>query len=98
MSGAEKNALYRCEKDGLRKAGEATLERGSILPMMADTVHVAECLGNEPAVGLHVYGGDILELPRRMWNPETLAAHPLEWGLYETFARTASAAASAPLA
>ena len=98
MSGAEKNALYRCEKDGLRKAGEATLERGSILPMMADTVHVAECLGNEPAVGLHVYGGDILELPRRMWNPETLAAYPLEWGLYETFARTASAAASAPLA
>ena len=98
MSGTEKNTLYRSEQTGLRKAGEATLERGSILPMMADTVHVAECLGNEPAIGLHVYGGDILELPRRMWNPETLEAHPLEWSQYETFARTASNAAGAPLA
>ncbi|MCX7136927.1 MAG: hypothetical protein NTW47_09930 [Proteobacteria bacterium] len=97
MSGSEKNTLYRSAPGGLRKAGEATLERGSILPMMADTVHVAECLGNEPAIGLHVYGGDILELPRRMWNPETLESHPLDWGLYETFARTASNAASAPL-
>lgn len=97
MSGSEKNTLYRSAPGGLRKAGEAKLERGSILPMMADTVHVAECLGDEPAIGLHVYGGDILELPRRMWNPETLEPHPLDWGLYETFARTASNAASAPL-
>jgi predicted metal-dependent enzyme (double-stranded beta helix superfamily) len=98
MSGMEKNTLYRSEQGGLRKAGEATLERGSILPMMADTVHVAECLGDEPAVGLHVYGGDILALPRRMWNPETLEQHPLEWKMYESFARIASSAGGAPLA
>jgi predicted metal-dependent enzyme (double-stranded beta helix superfamily) len=52
MSGSEKNTLYRSAPGGLRKAGEATLERGSILPMMADTVHVAECLGDEPAIRL----------------------------------------------
>ena len=98
LSGAEKNTLYRRDNGGLRKAGEATLARGSILPMRADTVHVAECLGDTPAIGLHVYGGDILELPRRMWNPETLEEHALDWELYERFARTASAAAGAPLA
>jgi predicted metal-dependent enzyme (double-stranded beta helix superfamily) len=97
LSGEEKNTLYRRENGRLRKASEVTLTRGSILPMRADTVHVAECLGETPVFGLHVYGGDILELPRRMWNPETLDEHALEWGLYENFARMASKAASAPV-
>lgn len=96
LSGEEKNTLYRREHGTLRKAGEVTLTRGSVLPMRADTAHVAECLGDVPAIGLHVYGGDILELPRRMWHPETLEEHPLDWTLYETFARAASAAAGAP--
>src|SRR5512144_1034806 len=37
LSGKEKNTLYRREPNGLRKAGEVTLERGSILPMLAET-------------------------------------------------------------
>jgi predicted metal-dependent enzyme (double-stranded beta helix superfamily) len=98
LSGEEKNTLYRTDNGTLRKASEVTLTRGSVLPMMAETAHVAECLGNVPAIGLHVYGGDILELPRQMWNPETLEAHKLDWTLYETFAQAASRAAGAPLA
>jgi predicted metal-dependent enzyme (double-stranded beta helix superfamily) len=96
LSGEEKNTLYRRENGALRRASEVTLARGAILPMRAETVHVAECVGSAPAVGLHVYGGDILELPRRMWNPETLEEHPLEWAQYETFARIASKASAAP--
>jgi len=96
LSGEEKNTLYRREKDTLRRAGEVTLTRGSILPMLKDVVHVAECLGDAPAIGLHVYGGDILDLPRRMWNPESLEEHPLDWTLYQNFARMASSAAAAP--
>jgi predicted metal-dependent enzyme (double-stranded beta helix superfamily) len=98
LSGQEKNTLYRRENGGLRKASEVTLERGVVLPMLAETAHVAECLGERPAIGLHVYGGDILELPRRMWHPQTLEEHPLDWTLYENFARMASAAAAAPAA
>ena len=96
LSGREKNTVYRQEAAGLRKAGEVTLERGSILPMLAETAHVAECVGDEAAIGLHVYGGDILELPRKMWNPQTLEEHPLDWTVYERFVQMASAAASAP--
>lgn len=98
LSGEEKNTLYRNDDGRLRKASEFTLTRGTVLPMLADTAHVAECLGSVPAIGLHVYGGDILELPRQMWNPETLEAHPLDWTVYERFAQAASKAASAPLA
>lgn len=98
LSGEEKNTLYRRENDKLRKAGEATLKPGSILPMLAETAHVAESIGDRPAIGLHVYGGDILELPRRMWHPQTLAEHALDWSVYESFARIASNASSAPSA
>lgn len=96
ISGEEKNTLYRREHGRLRQAGEMTLKPGAILPMLADAVHVAESVGSAPAIGLHVYGGDLLELPRRLWNPETLDEHALDWGLYDTFARMASEAASAP--
>ena len=97
LSGQEKNTLYRCDEGGLRTASEVLLERGAILPMRAETAHVAECVGDTPAIGLHVYGGDILELPRRMWHPETLEGHTLEPVLYETFAQIASKTAGAPL-
>jgi len=97
LSGEEKNTLYRRENDRLRKAGEMTLTRGAILPMLAETAHVAECIGDAPAIGLHVYGGDILDLPRRMWHPETLEEHALDWTLYEQFARAASKTPAAPL-
>ena len=99
FSGVEKNTLYRVGDDGgLVRASEVVLERGSILPMRASAVHVAECLGDAPAVGLHVYGGDILGLERRMWDPETLAEHPLDWDHYEELARKASRADGAPRA
>jgi predicted metal-dependent enzyme (double-stranded beta helix superfamily) len=97
LSGEEKNTLYRREDGKLRRAGEATLTSGSILSMRQDTVHVAECLGDVPAIGLHVYGGDIFERPRLMWNPETLEEQALDWAAYERFAQAASRAAAAPL-
>ena len=96
LSGEEKNTLYRRDNGALRRASEVTLTSGTILPMRAETAHVAECVGETPTVGLHVYGGDLLELPRRMWDPGTLEEHPLDWTLYETFARAASQAEHAP--
>ena len=90
LSGEEKNTLYRVDNGRLRKASEVTLKPGSILSMRAEAAHVAECVGNAPTIGLHVYGGDILDLPRRMWHPQTLEEHALDWELYESFARIAS--------
>ena len=98
LSGEEKNTLYRRDQGTLRKVGETTTTRGATLPMPAEITHVVECRGDVPAVGLHVYGGDIFTLPRSIWNPETLEEHPLDWTLYEKFAQTASKAANAPLA
>jgi predicted metal-dependent enzyme (double-stranded beta helix superfamily) len=96
LSGEEKNTLYRADDGRLSKASEVTLKPGTILCMRAETAHVVECVGNAPTIGLHVYGGDIFELPRRMWHPQTLEEHRLDWTLYENFARMASEASAAP--
>jgi predicted metal-dependent enzyme (double-stranded beta helix superfamily) len=96
LSGEEKNTFYRVDDGRLRKASEVTIKPGSILGMRAETAHVVECVGNAPTIGLHVYGGDIFELPRRMWHPQTLEEHRLDWTIYESFARIASEAPAAP--
>ncbi len=99
LSGQEKNTLYRRDGEtGLKRASEVVLERGSILPMRAEAVHVAECIGDQPAVGLHVYGANVMGTERYMWDPDTLERHPLDWAVYEGFAQRASKAAGAPLA
>ena len=99
LSGAEKNTLYKPNADGgLDYANEVVLEPGAILTMAPDAAHVAECLGDEPAIGLHVYGGDVLGVARHMWDPETLERHPLEWDRYEILAAKAAAADGPPLA
>jgi phage tail tape-measure protein len=80
LSGEEKNTLYRTEDGRLRKASEVTLKPGAILAMRAETAHVVECVGNAPTIGLHVYGGDIFELPRRTLTGAP-GAHPVGAGL-----------------
>jgi predicted metal-dependent enzyme (double-stranded beta helix superfamily) len=98
LSGSEKNTLYGVEADdSLRLVSEVELHPGSILPMRSEAVHVAECTGAQPAIGLHVYGGDVLGLARSMWDPDTLARHELDWNQYEGFAERASSAERAPL-
>lgn len=40
-----------------------------------DDVHQVRCGGDEPVVGIHVYGADIGTLERRSYDPETGAVH-----------------------
>ncbi|MFT6581296.1 MAG: putative metal-dependent enzyme (double-stranded beta helix superfamily) [Alphaproteobacteria bacterium] len=98
LSGSEKNSLYtRHEDASLTYDRTVELERGSVIFMPANAVHVAECTSSEPAIGLHVYGGNVLGLERHMWDPDTLAEQELDWSKYEGLAQRASAASAAPL-
>ena len=99
LSGSERNVLYRrCGRHGLDRTGEVLLEPGSILRMNEDTIHVAECATDEPAVALHVYGGDLDYLPRRIWHPHTLEEFPMEMEHYQELSVIASRDSDAPLA
>ena len=98
LSGAERNSLYKRSADGsLTYERSVDLKRGSVIFMPEAAVHVAECTSDEPAIGLHVYGGNVLGLERHMWDPDTLVEQPLDWSKYEGLAQRASAADRAPL-
>jgi len=97
LSGSEKNTLYRRNADEtLERDHEIVLTPGSLVTIPANMAHVAECLGDEPAIGLHVYGANVLGIDRLMWDPDTLQAHPLDWRKYEPLALRASAMNGAP--
>lgn len=97
LSGQEKNTLYRVGPgDRLGFASEIVLAKGAVLPIRAAAAHVAECVAGEDAIGLHVYGGDIVNLARRMWHPETVEPMGYEPAEYEKLARIASGAPGAP--
>ena len=92
LSGRERNTFYRrCRQHGLERTGDIVLEPGSVLRMDVDTIHVAECATEHPAIALHVYGGDLDRLPRKVWHPRTLEEFPMEIDLYNEFSQLASA-------
>ena len=72
------------------------LEPGSVITIPADMAHVAECVGGQPAIGLHIYGANVLGVDRLMWDPDSLKAMPLDWRQYEPLAQRASAMSAAP--
>ena len=99
LSGSERNILYRrCSRHGLERTGEVLLKPGSIFRMNEDSIHVAECATDEPAIALHVYGGDLDYLPRRMWHPHTLEEFPMRMDHYQELSAIASRDHRAPLA
>ena len=98
LEGSERNSLYKRNDDGsLTFERSLDLSAGDVVFMPADAVHVAECTSATPAIGLHVYGGNVLGLERSMWDPDTLVEHELDWTKYEGLAQRASAANGAPL-
>jgi predicted metal-dependent enzyme (double-stranded beta helix superfamily) len=97
LAGGERNTVYRRGADGrLVRDRVVELKPGDIIHVPADCAHVAECAGSEPAIGLHVYGANVLGVERSMWDPETMQELPLDWTQYEPLAQKASAMASAP--
>ena len=57
----------------LAHAGEGTWKPGQVTVCCTtdDDVHEVWSEGNQPCVGIHVYGADIGELERRRYNPES---------------------------
>ena len=97
LAGGEKNTIYKRGADGkLVRDRVVELKPGDIVHIPADCAHVAECLGDTPAIGLHVYGANVLGVERSMWNPETMEELELDWRQYEPLAQKATAMTGAP--
>jgi 3-mercaptopropionate dioxygenase len=61
----------------LTPAGEERLGPGQVTVCCTtdDDVHAVAAVGNEPTVGIHVYGGNIATIRRRSYDPTTGEAH-----------------------
>jgi len=82
LEGEERNILYKRSGASVEETGEVVLAPGDVLPMPPVAIHVVDCASEEPAVGLHVYGGDLPIIPRSVWNPLTWEEHPLTDEVY----------------
>ncbi|SEG99931.1 Predicted metal-dependent enzyme of the double-stranded beta helix superfamily [Nonomuraea solani] len=61
----------------LTPAGEQVWERGQVTVCCTtdDDVHAVVAIGDEPTIGIHVYGGNIGTMSRRSYDPATGAVH-----------------------
>ncbi|MFG1941353.1 hypothetical protein [Nonomuraea sp. NPDC048826] len=77
-AGAERELRYlkpaESEPAGpLTPAGEQVWERGQVTVCCTtdDDVHAVAAVGDEPTVGIHVYGGNIGVISRQLYDPAT---------------------------
>ncbi len=81
-SGAEHESRYvkpAADERGtpLTPAGEQVWTRGQVTVCCTtdDDVHSVAAVGDEPTIGIHVYGGNIGTLQRRSYDPATGTVH-----------------------
>jgi predicted metal-dependent enzyme (double-stranded beta helix superfamily) len=75
--GGEHNRFYRRSPDGLIASGERTLSERDTAVLGDDTIHAVTNPSSRGFTGsLHVYGGDYINKPRSLWNPDTMAEEP----------------------
>jgi predicted metal-dependent enzyme (double-stranded beta helix superfamily) len=75
--GKEDNRFYRRTPDGLVASGGKSLSDKDTVVLGDDTIHAVTNPSLNAFTGaLHIYGGDFLNQPRSLWNPDTMAEEP----------------------
>jgi hypothetical protein len=85
--GQENNYFYRRSNDSLETAGGKELKPPDVLVLGEEAIHAIENPFDRTSFAIHVYGGDLLSAPRRMWNPFTLQEEPFESQTVMRYAR-----------
>ena len=81
-SGREDNIFWRRStpdsKWSIEAIGATSLCAGSCRSLEHDVIHSVTNPLDKVTAGLHVYGGDLIAAPRRMWDGETLVEAPFD--------------------
>jgi len=85
--GEEANTFFRRAEQGLEESNHRTLRAGEAMLLGADVVHAIENPLDEPTLGLHVYGGDLLGASRSMWDSHTGEERPYEVQQFYSWSR-----------
>jgi len=85
--GQENNTFYRRQGDSLVEAGGKDLQVSDVLVLGEEAIHAIHNPLERTSCAIHVYGGDLPNAPRRMWNPFTLKEEPYEYQAAMRYAR-----------
>lgn len=74
LQGAENEIQYKIQTGAAPvKISEKTLEKGDVVVCCTSDqdIHKVSCASSEPCVGIHVYGGNIGEIERRVFDEKS---------------------------
>ena len=92
FEGAEEQRFWSRDTTGIQSAPGKTLEAGETLALGESAIHAISAPVDRPSRAVHIYLGDIYDVERSVFNPETLAEHPMTDERYDEFCRFAAEA------
>jgi predicted metal-dependent enzyme (double-stranded beta helix superfamily) len=82
--GEERNDFYEADpQGGVRRSGQVVLAKGSVLSVGPSAIHSVTCTSDEPALGLHVYLGNLTKQERTLYDIDSGTAMPFDDANYE---------------
>jgi predicted metal-dependent enzyme (double-stranded beta helix superfamily) len=76
--GTEDNTLYQRGTERISPSGGRELHESDVLALGADAIHSVTNPERRFTGAIHVYGGDFVNQPRSMWDPDRLIEEPYD--------------------
>lgn len=88
FEGCEEQRFWARAEDGVTPAAGRTLEAGDVVVLGEGAIHAISSPEHAPARAIHVYLGDIYDVDRSIFDPDTLEEHPMTSDRYDEFCRS----------
>lgn len=89
FEGCEEQRFWARTDDGIEPAAGRMLEAGEVMVLGERAIHAISSPPHQDARAIHVYLGNIYDVERSLFDPETLEEHPFESDRYDAFCRPA---------
>ena len=89
FQGCEEQRFWARTSDGVESTTGRLLEAGEMVALGERAIHAISAPDGSPARAVHVYLGDIYDVERSVFDPETMAEHPMTSERYDEFCRPA---------
>jgi hypothetical protein len=89
FEGCEEQRFWARTNNGVEAVAGRLLEAGEVMVLGERAIHAISAPEHQDARAIHVYLGNISDVDRSVFDPETLEEHPFESDRYDAFCRPA---------
>ena len=89
FEGAEEQRFWTRTAEGITPTPGRLLEAGQVLALGERGIHAISAPADTPARAVHVYLGDIYDIDRSIFHPDTLEEFPMSSERYDDYCRHA---------